>query len=367
MIDDSPEDAELLVRHLKREGFAIEHARVDSRESLLAAVADRTWDVIVCDYSMPKLDPLGALAILREQGLDVPFIIVSGMVGEEKAVACMRAGAHDFVLKDNLTRLAPAVRRELEDAATRRKLRASEAALAQSMKLRALGQMAAGVAHDLKNILQPLVLNLHVAERALDRGKSESAKEAVSAAREVARRGIETVDRLREYGREDRVSPEERVDLDQMAREALTLARARMTSCGRVSHVHEELTHPPPVVGRANEIVSALVNLLVNSVDAIPSSGNITVRSGSDSDGVWVEIEDDGPGITPDVEKHIFEPFFTTKGEQGTGLGLPMVYACMERHGGRVSLKTAPGAGTTFRLTFRPHPSGELPGKPSPA
>ena len=100
----------------------------------------------------------------------------------------------------------------------------------------------------------------------------------------------------------------------------------------------------------SGEILSALVNLFVNAVDA--GASTITLRSGEDDGGSWIAISDDGPGMPPDVAKRVFEPFFTTKGAEGTGLGLSMVYASMQRHGGKVQLDTAEGQGTTFKLWF---------------
>jgi signal transduction histidine kinase len=121
---------------------------------------------------------------------------------------------------------------------------------------------------------------------------------------------------------------------------------------GRLGKIKEELESPPLVTGRSGEIVSALVNLVVNAIDAMPSGGTITLRTGQTDTSSWVAVQDDGPGMPPEIERRVFEPFFTTKGEEGTGLGLAMVYACMQRHGGSVALETAPGRGTTFTLSF---------------
>jgi signal transduction histidine kinase len=82
--------------------------------------------------------------------------------------------------------------------------------------------------------------------------------------------------------------------------------------------------------------------------------GTITVRTGGDHAASWIEVADDGPGMTPEIEHHVFDPFFTTKGDEGTGLGLAMVFACMQRHGGTVELVTAKGEGARFRLRFPP-------------
>jgi signal transduction histidine kinase len=106
--------------------------------------------------------------------------------------------------------------------------------------------------------------------------------------------------------------------------------------------------------------VSALVNLVVNAIDAITGSGgrgDITLRSGAAGEGSFVEVEDEGPGMAPEVQRRIFEPFFTTKGAEGTGLGLAMVEAAVVRQRGRITVDTAPGRGTTFRLWF-PWPDG---------
>jgi signal transduction histidine kinase len=134
-----------------------------------------------------------------------------------------------------------------------------------------------------------------------------------------------------------------------------------MAARGRGSFIREELGSPPPVRGRSSEIVSALVNLIVNAIDAMRDGGTITLRTGESERGTWVQVADDGPGMPPDVEVRVFEPFFTTKGEAGTGLGLAMVYASMQRHGGSIRLETAPGKGTTFTLWFPRSPSTRPP------
>ncbi|QYO64927.1 response regulator [Leptolyngbya sp. 7M] len=106
LVEDSPDDAELLVSQLEREGYTIISERVETAAAMSAALDRQSWDVILCDYSMPSFDALAALKIMKEKGLDLPFIIVSGVIGEEIAVAAMQAGAHDYLLKNRLTRLA---------------------------------------------------------------------------------------------------------------------------------------------------------------------------------------------------------------------------------------------------------------------
>ena len=127
LLEDSQSDALLLLRELRHGGFEVDYILVDTADEMKAALHDRKWDIILSDYSMPSFDALAALKIVREQGLDVPFIIVSGTVGEDAAVLAMKAGASDFFAKGTLVRLVPSVERELREAAGRRKRGEAEA------------------------------------------------------------------------------------------------------------------------------------------------------------------------------------------------------------------------------------------------
>ena len=119
LVEDSEDDAELLLLELQDGGYDPTYERVDTALAMRAALAQGTWDIVISDYSMPQFNAFAALAVLRESGLDLPFIIVSGIIGEDTAVAAMKAGAHDYIVKDNLARLLPAVERELREAVGR--------------------------------------------------------------------------------------------------------------------------------------------------------------------------------------------------------------------------------------------------------
>lgn len=126
IIEDSEDDAELLLRELRRADYHPVYRRVDTATDMSAALEEETWDVIASDYSMPQFDTLAALSLLHERKLDIPFIIVSGRIGEDVAVKAMRAGAHDYIMKDNLARLVPAIQRELREVGQRREHQRAE-------------------------------------------------------------------------------------------------------------------------------------------------------------------------------------------------------------------------------------------------
>src|SRR5579871_1849877 len=149
IVEDNEDDLLLIVRALRQGGYTLETLRVESADAMWNALAQRKWDVVISDYSLPHFNALQALEILKESGQDIPFFIVSGTVTDEMAAAGMRAGAHDYLMKDNLARLGPAIERELQEAVNRREKRRSEAALrASEERFRAtFDQVAIGIGH----------------------------------------------------------------------------------------------------------------------------------------------------------------------------------------------------------------------------
>jgi len=129
IVEDSEDDTLLLLRELLKVGYLPVHERVETPEAMMAALAKQQWDIVISDYVLPKFSGLAALAVLRRSGQDLPFIIVSGNIGEVIAVGAMKAGAHDYIIKGNLARLVPAVERELREAEVRKERKKAEEAL----------------------------------------------------------------------------------------------------------------------------------------------------------------------------------------------------------------------------------------------
>jgi nitrogen-specific signal transduction histidine kinase len=233
----------------------------------------------------------------------------------------------------------------------------------QGEKLRALGQLASGVAHDLNQSLALVSGYAEIARTALDEAEAADPveiREMLSIISQAAYDGGETVKRLLAFGRGAVDGSAEAVDiavlLDDVAKLTAPRWRDAAQAEGRPISVRVQADGGSVVEGWPARLREALINLVFNAVDALPDGGSIELRARTRERAVIVEVADSGIGMPVDVQARIFEPYFTTKGEQGTGLGLPMVFGIVERHGGSVAVESAPGQGTTIRLTLPSRP-----------
>jgi len=238
-------------------------------------------------------------------------------------------------------------------------LRQSQQFVLQQERLRALGQMASGVAHDINNAISPIAI---YAESLLDRepGMSERVRKTLTIIQQCIQDVAGTVSRMRDFyrKREPQVLLES-VDLNRIVQGVIDLTRSRWRDLpqerGVVIDVRPELTRPlPAILGAENEIRDALTNLVLNATDAMPEGGILTLRTGVSDvrSALQLEVIDTGVGMDEETRRHCLEPFFTTKGERGTGMGLAMVYGMVERHSAEMEIESAPGKGTTVRLIF---------------
>lgn len=361
LVDDQEAAAGRVLERLARSGRSVHSVRVDSFEALNQALC-QAWDAVLCNDTMPGFDAAAVLGMVQELAPDLPLIVLTGAVGEEAAVDYMRLGARDVVLRGNLGRLLPALDREIAEAKLRAHLRRSEDLLLRSHRLRTVGEMAAGVAHDVRNVLNPIHLNVQLAERACDARTPETIVRALADIRRLTMRAVQTVERLRDYGRPVVAAPPGALELNALVTEACDVARPRIASRGVPCRIVEDLGTPPPTRGFAGEVLSALVNLILNAIDAMPDGGTVTLSTGEQDGAAFICVGDDGPGMPPEVAAHVFEPFFTTKGDRGTGLGLATVHGCMKQHGGGIALETVPGRGARFTLSFPRYPALTPPG-----
>jgi signal transduction histidine kinase/CheY-like chemotaxis protein len=254
--------------------------------------------------------------------------------------------------------------RELEQS--NEALRQAQHALIQQERLRALGQMASGIAHDINNAISPIAL---YTEAMLERETTLSvrARGYLTTIQRAIDDVAQTVGRLREFYR-----PREQelqlgdVELKPLVQQVIDLTRARWNDLAQQRGIMIELKAVladdlPTIRGAENEIRDALTNLIFNAVDALPQGGTIEVRTrtgamrGAANEGpcALLEVVDNGVGMDEETRRRCLEPFFTTKGDRGTGLGLAMVYGMAKRHSPGLDIESTLGRGTTIRLTFR--------------
>jgi PAS domain S-box-containing protein len=326
-------------------------------------------DIAGSEYPFPARLARGGLRTLVFAPLSVESKVFAVLVAARREAGSFTSTDCEFLLQlsehlalaTHQSQLYSSLQRAYDD------LRQSQQSVMDQERLRTLGQMASGIAHDINNALSPAAL---YAESLLERDQSLSQQ-----ARDhlvVIQRAIEgvagTVARLREFYR-----PRERelalvpVDLNTMLTHVAELTRVRWSDMpqqyGFVIELRAELAPTlPKVLGGENEIQDALTNLFLNAIDAMPAGGILTLRSGPGDAGTdqvaavpdyaWVEISDTGVGMTEEARRRCVEPFFTTKGERGTGLGLAMVYGMAQRYSAELTIESEPGKGTTVRLTF---------------
>ncbi len=361
-VEDSVDDYDLLVVELERGGYQLIHRRVDTAAAMNAALDETPWDIVFSDYSMPSFSALGALGVLRDRNSLLPCIIVSGTIGEETAVEVLRGGARDFLLKDRLARLVPAVERELHEATVLRDRNKMQEQLTISDRMASVGTLAAGVAHEINNPLAAVMSNLDLAmleltelsqrnEPVNPKALAELVAE-ISDARDATRRIREIVRDVKLFSRSgDEVRSA--VDVRRALESALRMAWNEIRHRAQLTR---ELGPVPDVEANESRLGQVFLNLIINAAQSIPEGSahknEISVTSALGVDGrVVVEIRDTGSGMTADIQKRLFTPFFTTKPiGVGTGLGLSICHRIVSGLGGEITVDSKVGVGTTFRV-----------------
>ena len=357
VVEDNESDSHLAVRELQRAGYEVTHLRVDTEPSLRTALNTCTWDIVISDYNMPGFKGTEALALVRDTHRELPFIFVSGSIGEETAVAAMRAGANDYVMKGNLNRLAPAIERELREARLRSERHGLEEQLRQAQKMEAVGRLAGGVAHDFNNILTAILSYSQMIQEQL--GADHELLREVGEVEKAALRAAALTRQLLAFSRRQVLTPKV-LDLNAVVAEIESMLKRLIGADVELSMLRgDDLWR---VKADAGQIEQVLMNLVVNARDAMPEGGKITVQTANVevgdgreglSPGSYVSfaVIDTGTGMDEKTRAQIFEPFFTTKESgRGTGLGLSTVHGIVKQSGGAIAVESATGQGSTFTV-----------------
>lgn len=410
IVEDVDGDAALMVRALARADYSVYSERVDTAADFRAALQGRRWQLILSDYSLPGFNAETALELLKGCALDIPFIVVSNNIGEETAVALMRSGAHDYVMKASLSRLAPAVARELGDAATRAEHRRAAAALeqaetrwkralvemneelerkvrertaelsaaldhlAETKKLAALGVLVSGIAHELNTPLGNIVLGVsslsdqiaglsaQLAQGQLSRRGLDTQLREWRQAAEVALRNsnlaVDLIDRFKQIAT-DQASHGKRLvklsNLVALCRDAAIAQRGAAEIEWRTDvDAGIELMSSP---GHLEQVISGVLANAIHHGFHGRRSGRIDIGAERHGEMIDIVVADDGVGIAPELCHRVFDPFFTTKLGQGSiGLGLTIIHNLVSGVlKGTIGVRNRPEGGVEVRISFPHH------------
>jgi len=358
LIEDSRADAELVLRGLRDGGFDVSVDLAQTPEEFRARVKETVPDIVLADYNLGQWRGMEALKILREEGRDVPLILVSGALGDITAVECIKRGATDYVLKDSLTRLPESVRRALREKKLREESRKAEANLAAKAAELArsnaeLEQFAYVASHDLQEPLRMVAAYTQLLSERY-RGKlDDNADKFLGYASEGAQRMQVLIQDLLAFSRVGRrEAPSEKVDCNAVMKEVLQALGAAIQESGAVV-TYGSL---PAVWADRTQVAQVFQNLIGNALKFRgPEPPRVVVQAERAGQQWLFAVSDSGIGIAPEHRENIFVVFQRLHARTeypGNGIGLAICKKIIERYGGRIWVESQPGAGSTFRFTM---------------
>jgi signal transduction histidine kinase len=393
IVDDQVANIGLLENILRRLGYHNLQSTTQPQE-VMELLHQVTPDLILLDLMMPVMDGFQVMEQLKSsipKGTFLPIVVLTADCTATTKHKALSAGAIDFLTKPldvsevlirigNLlqarhyylqtqqqneyleqkvlerTRELVARKEELEKALF--ELEQSQRQLIQQERFRAFGEMAGGVVHDFNNALMSIIgysdLLIRDPELLNDR---KTAIQFLKTMNTAGNDAAHVIDRLRDFYRPREESDVlQHLNVNDLIEQAVALTQPKWKdhalASGRTIRVLFELQKVPLIEGNGAELREVLVNLIFNAVDAMPNGGDITLRSFRENDQAIVEVHDTGLGMSDDVKQRCLEPFFTTKGDNGTGLGLSMVFGIIQRHLGRLEVTSEPGKGTAFKISL---------------
>ncbi|MER8444688.1 ATP-binding protein [Mesorhizobium sp. M1066] len=363
LLEDNTSDAELIQEVLQAEHFDCEITRVQTRVEFITALEGNKIDLILADYKLPSFDGLSALKLALSAVPDLPFIFVSGTLGEEVAIEALKIGATDYVLKMRLSRLVPSVRRAMREAREKAErikaeeaLHAAQAELAHVNRITTMGLLTASIAHEVNQPIAAAVTNADAALVWLGRDPPdlEEVRQALVSIKRDANRAGNVIGRIRALIRN--VPPVHgQLDINEAILEVIALARGEVAK-NRVS-VKTQLTDDLPTVqGDRVRLQQLILNLIVNAMEAMDDVSEearalLVSTSKTGPSDVIVAVRDTGPGLPVEGFDRIFEAFYTTK-PTGMGIGLSVCKSIVEAHGGRLWAMPNTPRGAVFQFTL---------------
>jgi signal transduction histidine kinase len=351
LVEDELADAELVLRALRQSGFEATEDLVQTAEEFIALVRRNSYDIILADYKLPNWNGMESIELLRRESLDIPVILVSGALGELTAVECIKQGAADYVLKDQLARLPGSVRRAVREKELREENRQAQEDLARSN--RDLEQFAYVASHDLQEPLRMVATYTQLlAERY--RGKLDAdADKYIHYAVDGALRMQKLVQDLLTFSRVGR----QHVALQSTdCNIVLQTALLNLEAAIREGHAVVEHGQLPVVMADSSQLAQVFQNLIGNAVKFHGAESPLVRVNAEAQAREWVfSVADNGIGIAPEQAENVFIIFrrLHTRAEYpGNGIGLSICKKIIEQHGGRIWFESEPGHGSSFRFTL---------------
>lgn len=405
IIEDNEDDAQLEIDELRRGGYDIVFKQIETRKAMREALSAEKWDFIISDFSLPQFSGLDALAVLKETGIDIPFILISGTIGEETAVHAMKAGAHDYIMKDNLKRLIPAFERELNEAKVRQLKREADEALKASVEdltnqnaiFQALNSEYLKLNEKLKESLEhiqkmnsELIISKNKAEES-DRLKSSFLANMSHEIRtplngilgfssllkddDLSKENVERyIDIIDSSGQQLLTIINDILDISKIEAGQISISIKAVNITQLMNELFQQFQYQAEnknldlilnsdnlnenmvINTDENRLRQIICNLLSN---AIKFTSDGKVEFGLLHKGNFTEfyVSDTGIGIAPEDQSLIFKPFgrvetSLTKKYGGTGLGLSISKAFVEKLGGTIMLQSHPNKGSKFIFTL---------------
>jgi two-component system sensor histidine kinase HydH len=351
IVDDNSELADNLREILENVGYHV--LVVGSYGEALAQGEE--YSVALVDVRLPDGDGTVLASELKARRPDSEIILLSGSATLESAVAAVRAGAWAYLLKPcSAESLLQTIRQAVRHVGLAEEKRALGRRTLIAEKLAAVGTLAAGLSHEIRNPLNAASLQLTLLERRIRRLVPEHSAQLLEpldlVQHEISRLSQIVADFL-QFAR-PREFTAVQVDLAAVVEAGLALLQAQLDEAGlRLERV---ITDRPQIDGDTGLLQQALINLVLNAIQATPRGGVVRVSLIDASDGIQLKIEDSGQGIPDEIRNRIFEPFFTTK-DTGSGLGLPMVHSIVQQHSGAISVDDSDLGGASVTITLPQH------------
>lgn len=375
VVDDSKVQLFAMCKMLEKEGYAVFSASEPLNAKRM--LENSEFDLLLCDLIMPDMDGIAMLKFSKSHHPTMPVIIMTAFGDRESAIEALKDGAEDYIFKASGERERDEffirIRRTLEKSKLQKKilayqnslehmvdertkeLKETQDKLIQSERLRSLGVITTGVAHDFNNILGVILGRTQLLIRKL---KNSEIVEDLHIIEKSALKGSSTIKRMQDYTRIRKDEIFVPVQMNEIIDEVIEITKTRWKdeadNKGILIEIEKECEDIPYVTGNASELKDVLINVLFNAFDSMLSGGKVMIKTYLEQihEEQWVttEVRDTGCGIAKDIQSKIFDPFFTTKSEHGTGLGMSTAYGIIQRHKGEITFESKENDGTVFYI-----------------